>query len=179
MENRAHFLVSKAVLDFLRDFMRLNEALLTSTRSLMKDTVSEAMDIVMSAGAVPNEEGKARQLDQTSDLQQISNLFSKDVEAVCAADKRLGQLLSSLMGVVSTDDIIQQRMNHVLFGVRRFNSALVAMIQGQQVMTIEGVANFRNLVLSDVYQSYTTNEEREIFHQIFGRPKRIKALEAA
>lgn len=179
MENRARFLVSKAVLDFLRDFMRLNEALLTSTRALMKDTVSQAMEIVMSAGTVSNEESKALQFAQGSDLQQIANLFSKDVEAVCAADKRLGQLLSSLMGVVSTDDIIQQRLSHVLFGVRRFNSALVAMIQGQQAMTIENVANFRNVVLSDVYRAYTTNDEREIFHQIFGRPKRNKAREAA
>lgn len=179
MENRARFLVSKAVLDFLRDFMRLNEALLTSTRALMKDTVSQAMDIVMSAGSVPNEEGKARQLGDASDLRQIANLFSKDVEAVCAADARLGQLLSSLMGVVSTDDIIQQRLNHVLLGVRRFNSALITMIQGKEAMTIDDVASFRNVVLSDIYRAYTTNDEREIFHQIFGSPKRNKEREAA
>lgn len=179
MENRARFLVSKAVLDFLRDFMRLNEALLTSARSLMKDTVAQAMDLVMMAGSVPNEESKARKLEEPSDLQQIANLFSKDVEAVCAADKRLGQLLSSLMGVVSADDIIQQRLNHVLYGVRRFNAALITLIQGQEAMTIENVTSFRNVVLTDIYRTYTTNDEREIFHAVFGRPKRSRDREAA
>lgn len=172
MENRARFLVSKAVLDFLRDFMRLNEALLTSTRGLMKDTVSQAMDLVMSAGAVPTAGGVASHLAEEADLQQIASPFSKEVEAICSADQRLGQLLSSLMGVVSADDIIQQRLNHVLSGVRHFNAALIAMIQDKQTMTLEGVTSFRNRVLSDIYRTYTMNDEREIFHRIFGRPKR-------
>lgn len=179
MENRARFSASKAVLDLLRDFVRLNEALLVSTRALMNGTVSQAMEIVMSAGAVPLEEGKARQIDLGLEQPALATVFSKEVEAVCAADKRLGELLSSLMGVASADDIIQQRLNHVLFGVRRFNCALIALIKTHEELTVEQVAGLRNVILSDVYRVYTTNEERDIFHQIFGRPKRIKEQEAA
>jgi len=46
----------------------------------------------------------------------------------------------------------------------------------ERTMSPAVIEQFRSVVLTQVYKSYTTQEEKEIFHKIFGTPKsKVKA----
>lgn len=170
MESKNAFVASKMMLDFIRDFTKLNEAQLLGIRRLMQDTVGQVMQLIMDINAVTDEPAVAKDQSQTVER------FTKGLEEATLRQDRVGVLVSSLMGSVSSEDIIRQRISHVHFAVECLNSALAQLISDfDGFLTADKITHLRNVVLTNVYKSYSAEEERQIFHDIFGRPRRKAA----
>lgn len=168
MESKNAFVASKMMLDFIRDFTKLNEAQLLSVRRLMQDTVGQVMQLIMDINSVTDEPTATK---DNSEI--VVERFTKGLEAVTLKQDRVGALVASLMGSVSSEDIIHQRISHVHFAVECLNSALAQLISDfDGFLTPDKINLLRNIVLTNVYKNYSTEDERQIFHDIFGRPRR-------
>ncbi len=169
MEGKNALVASKLMLDFIRDFTKLNETQLLAVRQLMQETVGQVMQLVMDINSVTD----AQSNDQSK---AVVDRFTKGIEAVTLQQDRVGSLVSSLMGSVSSEDIINQRISHVHFAVECLNNALAQLINDfDGFLTQEKINQLRNTVLTQVYTKYSTEDERHIFHEIFGRPRRKAA----
>ncbi len=119
----------------------------------------------------PNSEA-LRKIILESKLLRSSGSFSKHLEAISMLDNNLQKLLSNVIGAVSLDDVIAQRLSHVIESLQTLRVALTQFLEDYQNECRPGrVKLLRNKVLTKVYLSYSSEEEKEVFHRIFGHPK--------
>lgn len=108
-------------------------------------------------------------------LLRDSGIFSKHLEAVSRLDADLQGLISRVIGSVSADDVIAQRLNHIILSLRYLHEEMAEfLVDHKSQCTPDGVRAFRNRVLTHVYRSYTAEDEKEIFHRVFGQPRDSK-----
>ncbi|MBC7660399.1 MAG: hypothetical protein H7249_11925 [Chitinophagaceae bacterium] len=107
-----------------------------------------------------------------SKLLRSSGSLSKHLEAISMLDHNLQKVLADVIGAVSVDDVIAQRLDHVIQSLQTLQKALAYFLNDyQKECTPDRVKHLRNRVLTEVYLSYSSEEEKEIFHKIFGLPK--------
>lgn len=110
-----------------------------------------------------------------SQLMRAGGLYTKHLEALSRMDTDVQALISRVVGSVSNDDVMAQRLSHVISSLNQLQLGLSEVLGSfQKYLKPEAIKGFRNKVLTQVYLSYTSNDEREIFHRIFGHPKEIK-----
>lgn len=177
MELKTRYMAAKLFLDFIRDFSRLNEEQLSEVRKLMQETVSGVMNEMLNLAQAPSQRSlpNSEAGSPTDKVQSPAHPYSKSIEELASMNNRVGQMLSSLMGTVSTEDVIYQRINHIVQSFQTFNTTMrqfVADFEGS--MSPENVTQAKNVMLTQIYRTYTTEEERSIFHRIFGKPKKAK-----
>lgn len=113
-----------------------------------------------------------RKIVLESKLLRSSGSFSKHLEAISMLDSNLQKLLSDVIGVVSLDDVIAQRLSHVIESLQTLQGALTHFLKDyKNECRPERVKLLRNKVLTKVYLSYSSEEEKDVFHKIFGHPK--------
>ncbi len=113
-----------------------------------------------------------RRLVLESKLLRSSGTFSKNLEAISMLNTDLQKLLAQVIGAVSLDDVIAQRLSHVIESLQTLQSALAQFLKDyKSECRPERVKLLRNQVLTKVYLSYSSEEERDVFHKIFGHPK--------
>jgi hypothetical protein len=105
-------------------------------------------------------------------LRRAGGRFSKQLEAISTLDDEIKTLLFTVMGSVSNDDVVRQRLEHVIQSIRGFNEVLAKVIENyQEEMILSNIRQRCAHLLTNLYKSYSSNDEREIFHSIFGKPK--------
>lgn len=146
---------------------------------LIKDFNSGAF-VSSSASAVEKKEAAQPDADRAdnrkvilgSKLLRSSGVLSKHLEAISMLDTNLQKVLSDVMGSVSVDDIIAQRLGHVIQSLQTLQRALAQFLLDYKTeCSPERVKLLRNKVLTEVYLSYSSEEEKEVFHKIFGYPR--------
>lgn len=146
---------------------------------LVKDLSSGAF-IPSSANAVEKKEAAHPEADRAdirkvileSKLLRSSGMFSKHLEAISMLDANLQKVLSEVIGSVSIDDVIAQRLGHVIQSLQTLQRALASfLVDYKTECSPERVKLLRNKVLTEVYLSYSSEEEKEVFHKIFGYPR--------
>jgi hypothetical protein len=121
------------------------------------------------------ENGERRREFLENQLRRAGGVFSKHMEALHTMDTELQEILFKVMGAVSMDDVMGQRLSHVIGAIHVLQNNLSDVISNyEKYLNTRDVKNFRNRVLTEVYRSYTAEEEKEIFHRIFGYPKEAK-----
>lgn len=110
-----------------------------------------------------------------SQLMRAGGLYTKHLEALSRMDGDVQSLISRVVGSVSNDDVMAQRLSHVISSLNHLQLGLSEVLGSfPKYLKPEAIKSFRNKVLTNVYLSYTSQDEREIFHRIFGHPKEIK-----
>ena len=130
MQSRESFQTAKILVDFIRDFTSLTEAQLKVIRQIMEGTVQEIMESVGDLSATTTQ-AAARQ-NQSSTHNAMDGLeagdsasledqlltaggdLSKRIEAVSTLDTEVQKILARVVGSVSMDDVLGQRLNHVI-----------------------------------------------------------------
>lgn len=108
-------------------------------------------------------------------LRRAGGVFSKHMEALHTIDRDLQDVLFKVMGAVSMDDVMGQRLIHVIDSVLLLKEGISNVVGDYtKYGKPKEVQNLRNQILSKVYRSYTTEEEKEIFHKLFGQPREVK-----
>jgi hypothetical protein len=149
-----------------------NEVLVKDTRS--GDFVSSSANAVEKKEAAHPEADRAdiRKVILESKFLRSSGMFSKHLEAISMLDANLQKVLSDVIGSVSVDDVIAQRLGHVIQSLQTLQVALANfLVDYKTECSPEKVKMLRNKVLTEVYLSYSSEEEKEVFHKIFGYPR--------
>ena len=126
--------------------------------------------------ALGSQNGSLRREVLENQLRRAGGVFSKHMEAIASLDSELQCLLLRVTGSVSMDDVMGQRLSHVISSIALLNQGIVELLSDfDRFRSPNEVKAFRNRMLTQVYRSYTAEEEKEIFHKIFGQPKEAKA----
>ena len=105
-------------------------------------------------------------------LRRSGGVFSKHMEALSFMDREVQAVLVKVVGAVSMDDVMAQRLTHVIQSIHLFRNGLSRVVTDHgSYNTQVKVKTLRNEILTQVYRSYTAEEEKVIFHKIFGQPK--------
>lgn len=115
---------------------------------------------------------EGRQEILANQLRRAGGMFSKQMEAVSGLENDVKSVLVSIMGALSMDDVIAARLDHLVIALNAFNLGLSKILENyESSMSPIVIQEFRGVVLTQVYRSYTTEEEKEVFHKVFGVPK--------
>lgn len=103
-----------------------------------------------------------------SSLSRSAGLFSKHMEALDTLDDQLGQHLMQMMGLLSRDDVVAQRLDHVVVSLQALQASLsYLLIDFDNRAQTGDVDRFIRDLKSYVLRTYTMEEEKEVFYQVF------------
>ena len=199
MDSKEAFLSAKILVDFVRDFTSLSEQQLIAIRKRMEQTVEDIMQSVhqlsskadsrveQASSVLKKDEEtdgfKTEKVDSSSAgdkdkanledmLRRSGGVFSKHMEALSSIDGDVNDVIGKVIGAVSMDDVMAQRLAHVTDSINLFRRGLAKVVTNfGDFNTQKKVKALRNEILTEVYRSYTAEEEKVIFHKIFGQPK--------
>jgi hypothetical protein len=162
-----------------------DEKKMKANEVLVKDKTSQGF---VSSSSKELEKDEKAILDPTSNdslrkdylenkLMRTGGLFSKHMEAISGLDRDLQNMIAKIIGAVSVDDVIAQRLSHIIAGMHQLQMELATLLANYKAnASVEAIKLFRNRVLTQIYLSYTSEDERLIFHKIFGHPKEMKRV---
>jgi hypothetical protein len=136
----------------------------------MKDVLDKEQDAM---SATKSDEERKELL--ANRLRRAGGKFSKEMEAMSTLDDEIKGVLLCVMGSVSNDDVVKQRLDHIIASLQEFNRVVGKVIEGYATeMNLKNVQGICTKLVTQIYKSYSSEEEREIFHKVFGKPK-VKA----
>lgn len=101
-------------------------------------------------------------------LRRSAGLFSKHMEALDTLDTEMQEMLLSMMGVLSRDDVISQRIEHICSSMHALQASLsYLLVDFQNRCKPAEVDRFCDDLKLFFYKSYTMEEEKRSFKNIF------------
>lgn len=140
------FLASKDLVSLLSDYTALLDRQIEDTRALMTTTVTTVMKeiekITATTESVPNQ----------------------------AMNGSTREMLFTMMGALSADDVITQRLRHVSASIQALKVGLsYVLVDFESRFSTKEVSRLKKDLLRVTYAHYSTNEERKLFEQLFGK----------
>lgn len=189
MHSKEHFQASKILLEFVTHYVDLTQHQLLVVKEEMDKTCETIMDRVHEISTAAD--GKKQAADniilkdasnetlsdeQKAEADRAGRLFAKSMEAISSFDEQVQSIVMGVIGIISIDDVLRQRLVHVVQSVRMLHEMIVeAVPQIQAGLNTKQVLLIRNALLTKTYRLYSMEEERALFHRYFGRPKVKKA----
>ncbi len=138
------------------------------------DSVQDAVDQVMDQAISGDAKSTAQeQEDLKAKLRRSSGIFSKHMESLETLDGELSGLLLSMMGALSRDDVISQRIEHVMMGLNAMQASLTYILTDFETRCKEGeVERYIRDLKAFTLRTYTTEEEKQKFFEVFPDDKK-------
>ncbi len=118
-----------------------------------------------SEGATDKESGEYLRL-----LKMVDRNFSGDMKNLNHVDGVLQNALMTMMGTLSMEDVIAQRVDHVENSINVVHGQLKEMVKelGMNKSKRLDVDAYSKSALRRTFEVYTTEDEKEIFRAVFG-----------
>ena len=98
--------------------------------------------------------------------------FSKRMEALTMIDQDASEAFLKLVGALSSDDVIKQKIEHICQSMQALEAGLASTINMKESpFTFQEIHTLQNDILTYTYGIYTTETEKETFRSHFGTPK--------
>ena len=183
------------MLIFMADFSTLINSHINAVRSLLLSTVDQAMSGVMAINnAVDVNLRKSEELlvldretrgfvqksakefdpklsDSVARLKQVNITFSDHMAELSRLDESVRAFLNAIMGGLSVDDVVRQRLEHVStslgamnFGVRK---VLIEFSSGRKI-TDDFLEAVQFEMMSKMFMAFTMEDEKKQFGKVFG-----------
>lgn len=193
MNDPSKMQVSRELLDFLIEYSRLLDQHVAMVRKILLSTVDAAMANVMEINAAADfkmmKAGEvlvkdksssfvsknAKELDQSfvdpaAKVKHINESLSQHMSGLSNLDDSVRGFLFSIMGGLSVDDVVRQRLEHVNTSVMALQSGVQKIIDqynsGGKV-TEQFVELVQHEMLSKMYKSFTMEDEKKVFAKVF------------
>lgn len=136
-----------------------------------QDAVDQVMEQAMSGGVAKT---TAQEQEELKDkLRRSSGIFSKHMESLEKLDGELSGLLLSMMGALSRDDVISQRIEHVMMSLNAMQASLTYILTDFDTRCKEGeVDRYIRDLKAFTLRTYTTEEEKRKFYEVFPEDKK-------
>jgi hypothetical protein len=113
--------------------------------------------------------------DHSDNVRRMGGLFSKHMESISTMDDSVRDLVLTMVGCLSSSDVVKQRLDHIAELMRAMNLGLGNVIVDLDARLNErAIATFKDSLLDFTYKKYTTEEERSAFKQVFGAPPMVR-----
>ena len=132
------------------------------------DELFEAAHRPTASSSTP--ESQADEIAKTH-LRRVGGQFSKHMEALSTMDPEVGGLLMRMMGALSSDDVIRQRLEHVVSGIQALQIGLsYVLIDFRRRFTLEETEVLKADLLHYTFDCYSSESEKQVYLKLFGAP---------
>lgn len=95
--------------------------------------------------------------------------FKKHMENLGIMDETLQNLLVKMMGTLSKEDVLGQRLDHVAEAFDIFKTSIGEVLEQADEFTVQKVNAITKKISEKTYKTYTMEEEKECFKAILGK----------
>jgi len=142
--------------------------LVSSIQSSVDDVFEQATASMNGNSQVALAPRAASSTEDSDRLRRFGGQFSKHMESLSTLDDSVKSMLFSMMGALSSDDVIHQRLEHVAMAIAAANVGLnYLLVDFDKRFTPENVSKFKSDLLGYTMRSYTMEDERELFAAAF------------
>lgn len=115
--------------------------------------------------------------DLRNKLRRNSGLFSKHMQSLATLDNEVQDLLFSMMGQLSRDDVISQRIEHVMMSLQALQTSLTYLLTDYETRCSQvEIAKFSKELREYAMRIYTMQEERKAHYAVFPDDKVPKKI---
>ena len=179
---------------FMSDFSKLVDLHVGTVRKILLDTVDATMATVMDINAatdfklmkaeevlVKNQDSsyaskKAKEVDTnfadpTAKVSYVSHTLSTHMSGLTSLDQSVRACLFSIMGSLSVDDIVRQRLEHLSTAMLALQEGVKGILKHNENEATFGEKDFQSIrqeMLSKMYKAFTMEDEKKVFSGVFG-----------
>ena len=103
-------------------------------------------------------------------LNRFSTKLNNSVDKLATLDSNLSEKVFEIVGALSTEDLISQRLEHTILSLKSLQTGLSFILIDYEVRCqAEEIVKVVQTILDYTYRQYTAEEEKERFHKIFGK----------
>lgn len=151
---------SKDLVAFINKYTILLEQQLENIRQTTSSTVGAVMSNIEALNKVAETNKSASTSGSTKFQIPLPEKF----------DGQMNDILMAMMGALSADDVIAQRLAHVVSGIQTFNVGLAyVLVDFENRFNSASVNKLKDDILKTTYKFYSTEEERDIYKGVFGK----------
>lgn len=104
----------------------------------------------------------------SQNMKDAGGQFKSHMSSMKQLDAKLQNLLMTMMGTLSTDDVVGQRLEHISSAIKILNKGLVGLVSGfDDKFKLEYIKKMTGSLETKVYKSYTMEVEKKIFSKVF------------
>lgn len=147
-------------------------AMVSSMQQSTDDIFEQAMQsLASSPGTDPQFSNATSSGDKGADVRRMGGLFSKHMESMSLIDDSVKEIVLGMVGAMSNNDVIKQRLDHSMTSLRALHLGLAnILVDLESRLTAEVIEEFKHNLLEYTFKSFTTEGERNAFKTIFGPP---------
>lgn len=155
--------------------------------AVMVDSIQKSTDDIFEqaskalAGDQPSQQlSPAATDDRGAEIRRMGGLFSKHMESISTLDDSVKDIVMGMVGSMSNNDVVKQRLDHINVTFRAMHVGIAnILVDLDKRLSPAVIREFRENLLEYVYKSYTTEQERNAFKQVFGAsPSVLRAYNA-
>ena len=167
---------ARALMSFVHRYTDLLEKSLQGIHAEMRAAIEGVMLGINEMSKLVQSQPEASAPVAVAEGQTVANMedVSSASRSIAVNDGDLQALLLKMMGVLSRDDIITQRIHHVVLALSALQASLTYVLTDYEgrCRTSE-VERFANDLKSYIFKSYTMEEEKELFFSVFPKDRKI------
>jgi hypothetical protein len=194
-EESAQAKASAEMMTFLRDYSKLLDHHITTVRKILLTTVDEAMSGVAAINAAADRKLKmadevlvkdqssafvsksAKDLDITfkdpaEKIKHVNETLSAHMSGLSNLDESVRGFLFAIMGGLSMDDVVRQRMEHLTLSLDAMHDGVQKVIDqygSSAAVSDDFINSVQHEMLVRMYRSYTMEDEKKVFSKVFGK----------
>ncbi len=108
-------------------------------------------------------------------LRRSTGVFSKHMESLATLDGEVQEILFSMMGQLSRDDVISQRIEHTMMSLQAMQTNLTYLLHDFEIRCNQAeVQKFAEDLRSFSLRIYTMQEERKVHYAFFPEDAPVK-----
>lgn len=160
---------------FLDDFSTLLAAHLTSVRNILRSTVDQAMngvtDIDQLVASHISHAQTERIFKDHPGLVDFKNTIAAQKADLEGLESEVRARIHEMIGGLSIDDVVRQRLDHISLAIKALIGSLQRLfnpMNGPHADMNLSLAALQYDLLSKMYHSFTIEDEKLLFKQVFG-----------
>ena len=107
----------------------------------------------------------------TTRIQRFKRRFAPELSILAETDSKLSKLIMGIVGSLSAEDVIAQRIDHSILGLKVLQTGLsYVLIDYEGRCTIDLLENIRSDMCHYMFKQYHSEEEKEEYFQFFPKP---------
>ena len=100
-------------------------------------------------------------------LRRLGGQFSKHMEVMTTMDSQLQMKLFNLVGALSVDDVLGQRVNHQVSSIKILKDSITEVVDKKVPMSTKAIEKHIASTREEFLAVYTTEDERKTYREIF------------
>lgn len=141
---------------------------------------SKILPSITSKGSTIPVSPSSKEADSSEDdlrkkLRRSTGVFSKHMESLATLDSEVQEVLFSMMGQLSRDDVISQRIEHTMMCLQAMQTSLTYLLHDfENRCHVSEVQKFAEDLRSFALRIYTMQDERKVHYALFPEDAPVK-----